>query len=1159
MTDDATESTQRQVDADVVAELAAEGFEDACIVGRGGFGIVYRCRQPTLDRVVAVKVLSPDPDHMDRARFLREQQAMGRLSGHPNIVHVLQAGITYTGRPYIVMPFHRRDSLDSWITHHGALTAAEALAVGVKLAGALETAHRAGVLHRDIKPGNILLTEYGEPQLTDFGIARITGGEETTRGLVAGSPAYTAPELLSGVDASVVTDVYGLGATLFTALAGRPAFARRRGEQVFAQLMRIGTEPLPDLRDVKVPEAVCTVIESAMARDPAERPTTAADLGAALRDAGEHIGLALADIPLPIVGDDDRLFRPTDEVRVGVSEYLRYRRGNGTRLDQPPPPSASTKYRPPVTPGATVARTHLLERLRRSGRRRLVLIHAPAGFGKSTLAAQRLAALREEEVATAWLTIDNDDNTLIWFLTHLIESIAMAQPAFGRELVRELEVHGADRERYVLTSLIDQLHSSDHHVALVIDDWHRVSNEDTRSALAFLLEHGCHHLHLIVTSRTRLGLPLSRMSVGNELIEIDSTALRFDVQESTQLLVDRSGLELDAPDIVELEQSTDGWAAALQLVSLALRDHPEPRRLIEHLSGGNRAIGEYLAENVLGSLDRGTLDFLLATSITEKTCGSLARALTDNREGQATLEDIESRDLFLRRLDEEGRWFRYHHLFAEFLQHRLERDDPERIVELHRRAGQWFADRHLLSQAVDHYLLAGHESDAVTLVEDAAMDLLEQSQMGTLLGLAAKLPARRTAGRARLQIAIAWAHTLLHHPRDAEQYLSVAESALASGDDDMIVDMRVEARFIHATITAFNDLIDGLDEAVERCMARADTLRPWVMCGAADVASFRAIYRFDFDDARRWQKWALPFHQRSTGPFTSIYGYCMAGIAAREQLDLSAAEASFRHAMALATEAEEGLGYGTRLTAALLGDLLYEQGNLTEADQLLDRSHTLGAEGGTVDFMLATYGTGARLKHLLGQTDAAKTRLDEGARLAQQLRLPRLAARIANERVRAGIGHAASGTPAIDPESRRQCDRSNGIAVVTFEMEEDSAIRAALTTQNDEQNLAPVYERAHALVASIDPQARPRAFLNAALLQVEVLATMGQQDAALTELLPLVEQCARLGQVRPVLDAGPAVNRLARGLRTHLHERADDPSASTVLSEYLDDLEKQPT
>ncbi|PBC44882.1 protein kinase [Rhodococcus sp. ACS1] len=1152
---DDTESTQRQVDADIVAELAAEGFEDACIAGRGGFGIVYRCRQPTLDRLVAVKVLSPDPDHMDRARFLREQQAMGRLSGHPNIVHVLQAGITYTGRPYIVMPFHRRDSLESWIAAHGPLTAAEVLAVGVKLAGALETAHRGGVLHRDIKPANILLTEYGEPQLTDFGIARITGGDETTRnGLVAGSPAYTAPELLSGADASIVTDVYGLGATLFTALAGHPAYARRRGEQVFAQLLRIGTEPLPDLRDKGVPIAVCAVIETAMARDPADRPATAAELGAVLRGAGEQIGLALADLPLPLAGDDDRPFRPSTEIGAGVSDYLRYRPAGGARLE--PPPSASTKYRPPVTPGAAVARTHLLERLRRSGRPRLVLIHAPAGFGKSTLAAQRIEALREEGVATAWLTIDNDDNTLIWFLTHLIEAIAVAQPSFGRELVREIEIHGANRERYVLTSLIDRLHSADHHVALVIDDWHRVTNEDTRSALAFLLEHGCHHLHLIVTSRTRLGLPLSRMSVHNELIEIDSTALRFDVHESTQLLVDRSGLALDEPDIVELEQSTDGWAAALQLVSLALRDHPHPRELIEHLTGGNRAIGEYLADNVLGSLDRRTLDFLLATSITEKTCSSLARVLTSDQEGQAKLEDIESRDLFLRRLDDEGDWFRYHHLFAEFLQHRLEREYPDRVVELHRKAGGWFADRHLLSQAVDHYLLAGDEDDAVTLVEKAAMDLLEQSQMGTLLGLAAKLPTKPTTDRPRLQIALAWAHALLHHPRDAEQFLSIAETALVSaGDDPATVDMRVEAAFIRATVTVFDDEIDGLDEAVEGCMARASTLRPWVLCGAADVASFRAIYRFDFDDARRWQKWALPFHQRSSGPFSVIYGYCMAGIAAREQLDLPAAEASFRHAMALATDAEEGLGYGTRLTAALLGDLLYEQGHLAEADRLLDRSHTLGAEGGTVDFMLATYGTGARLKRLFGQRDAAKSRLDEGARLAQQLRLPRLEARIANERVRAGLGGAAYSGQAIDRGIRPHSDRDNGIVVLTSELEEDSMIREALTGRFDVQDLEAVYARVLALVESIDPQARPRAFLNAALLRVEVLAAAGREEAALTELWPLTEQCARLGLVRPVLDSGSAVSRLARGLRTH----GVGAPVSSVLDEYLVELNQQPT
>ena len=157
-------STQRRADVGVAAELEAEGLDDATEIGRGGFGIVYRCRQPSLDRTVAVKVLTAGLDEDSLDRFLREQRAMGRLSGHPNIVNVLQVGVTATGRPYLVMQYHPQDSLDTRIRGSGPLSLGEALRIGVKLAGAIETAHRAGILHRDIKPANILLTEYGEPR-----------------------------------------------------------------------------------------------------------------------------------------------------------------------------------------------------------------------------------------------------------------------------------------------------------------------------------------------------------------------------------------------------------------------------------------------------------------------------------------------------------------------------------------------------------------------------------------------------------------------------------------------------------------------------------------------------------------------------------------------------------------------------------------------------------------------------------------------------------------------------------------------------------------------------------------------------------------------------------------------------------------------------------
>ena len=242
------DDTRGSLATGIVAELEAEGYHDAEPVGRGGFGVVYRCNEPSLDRVVAIKVLSSDQDDLDLEHFDREQRAMGRVSGHPNIVPVLHSGLTFTGRPYIVMPYHSRSTLDAWIKGHGPLAAREALTTGVRLAGALETAHRAGVLHRDVKPSNVLLTSYGEPQLSDFGIARIAGSRETAANIIVGSPPYVAPELFEGRVPSVAGDVYSLAATIFTLLNGDPPFPFRQGENPIAFVRRVLAGPIPDLR-----------------------------------------------------------------------------------------------------------------------------------------------------------------------------------------------------------------------------------------------------------------------------------------------------------------------------------------------------------------------------------------------------------------------------------------------------------------------------------------------------------------------------------------------------------------------------------------------------------------------------------------------------------------------------------------------------------------------------------------------------------------------------------------------------------------------------------------------------------------------------------------------------------------------------------------------
>ncbi|MBY8861378.1 protein kinase [Nocardia sp. CA2R105] len=297
MVDEDPLRTSRDVNVPVAVELSASGFEDAEEIGQGGFGVVYRCTQPALDRTVAVKVLTAELDADNQARFLREQKAMGRLTGHPNIVTVLQAGVTGSGRPYLVMPYHSLDSLDAWIRREGPLPVETALWLGVKIAGALETAHRLEILHRDVKPGNILLSEYGEPALTDFGIARIAGGFHTATGVVTASPAFTAPEMLAGQAATPAADVYGLGATLFVALTGHAAFERRSGEQVVAQFLRITGQPLPDMREGGIPEDVAAVVESAMNRDRHARPSAAA-LGEAIREVQRRNGYQVGEMAL---------------------------------------------------------------------------------------------------------------------------------------------------------------------------------------------------------------------------------------------------------------------------------------------------------------------------------------------------------------------------------------------------------------------------------------------------------------------------------------------------------------------------------------------------------------------------------------------------------------------------------------------------------------------------------------------------------------------------------------------------------------------------------------------------------------------------------------------------------------------------------------------
>ncbi|OBG68945.1 MULTISPECIES: serine/threonine-protein kinase [unclassified Mycobacterium] len=1083
MADVDAEAIQQDLIAGVAAELDFEGVEE---IGRGGFGVVYRCAQPELDRRVAVKVLTNDldPDNLDR--FLREQRAMGRLSGHPHIVTVLQAGTTRSGRPFIVMPYHDKGSLWGLVSGQGPLPWPEVLSIGVKLAGALEAAHRSGILHRDVKPGNVLLTDYGEPQLTDFGLARIAGGFETRAGVVIGSPAFIAPELLEGATPTTGSDVYSLAATLFCALTGHPPMGRSVTEM---------------LTERGVPGDVVAVIETGMTRDPTRRPVTALEYGEQLREAQRRHRIPVDTMVVPV------------DLAGSTVPAAAYR----ARETASTPPAPATKFRPPASTRSLVPRDRLMALLREAGRRRLILLHAPSGYGKTTLVAQWRAELTAAGVTVAWLTVDDDDNNVVWFLAHLLAAIRRVRPALAEPLEQMLEQRGDEATRFVLTSLIDAIDDLGEPITLVVDDWQRVSDPQAIDALRFLIEHGGDHLQIVVTSWSRPAVTLSKLRVRDELVEIDCEKLRFDNDEARSLLNDVAGLQLAGEDVAALTASTDGWVAALQLATLSLRGGGDAGDLVSRMAGDDEAVEEFLAENVLDTLEPELVEFMMATSITERICGELASVLAEVGGGHAILEDIERRGLFLRRIDHAPQWFRYHQMFAGFLRRRLERDDPDRLAELHHTASEWFAEHDHISEAVDHALAAGETAHAVDLVERLeTRALINQSRMTTFLGLVEKLPPQLVVSRPLLQLASAWANILLHRSEATEAALERFTVALARADlpEARRADLALEASVVRAVAEIYADRTDGLEELLADVVSRADELRPVLPQAAATALAFAAIYRFDLPAAQRLLAWAEPFNEQ-VGAVGAVYSCSWAGIAARQRLDIPLALRKFREGFEIGS-AVGSHSYAARIAGAVLGELLYETGELDESAALLEESYHLGPEGGGVDYLAARYVVGAKVKAAQGDRDEAIGRLDAGMAVAEKLRLPRLAAAINHERVRLGLKLEPSEADRLRAAGDVPRD-GNGIATVTAELDAASGIRLlARSRARDDRDRA--CRNAVALLAGIDAAARPLANLQARVLLVETLTAAGRP--ADDDLALVRAQCAQHGLPRLLIDAG---------------------------------------
>jgi serine/threonine-protein kinase PknK len=445
-------------------------------------------------------------------------------------------------------------------------------------------------------------------------------------------------------------------------------------------------------------------------------------------------------------------------------------------------------------------------------------------------------------------------------------------------------------------------------------------------------------------------------------------------------------------------------------------------------------------------------------------------------------------------------------------------------------------------------MAAGDDERAIELLELHGIDMLQHAQTSTLRAWASELPAHIVARSPRLQLTIAWALTLLQQSAAAHAALDAFESAAAKGalSASELRDMQIEANVFRAVVECWTDRTAGVEELVTECLSRPETLPPFLVSCAANSASWLEICRFDFDAVRRWQDWAAPYQQRHTGPFYVIAGHCLAGIAAREELDVVEAERRFREALSVAERSGATESPPAQFAGALLGELLYERGDVDDAERLLDECNRLGSEGGPpVEFIITRLVIGARIKALRGDRDAAAKLLDDGAHIAATLKLPRLRAHVQNERTRLDL-------PVAKWESRvghKESPPDRGLGEITAQLRDETEILGLLA---DRPDLA--CERARAWVQRLEPQGRPRALLHANRLLVAALSAAGRTDEAKQILADIAAQRAERGMFRFPLDGGPRVVELLAALRDDLHSDRWEPTWPAIPREFLDNI-----
>src|SRR5215469_6728141 len=797
-------------------------------------------------------------------------------------------------------------------------------------------------------------------------------------------------------------------------------------------------------------------------------------------------------------------------------------------------PLLATKLHVPRPRAQLVSRPELIERLQEGIQGPLTLVSAPAGFGKTTLLAQWLV---ESGTPVAWLSLAPEDNEPTRFLTYLIAALQTLDPHIGTVGLALLRMPQPMLMETALTTLANDLvNHAVEDFALVLDDYHLITAEPIHRSMVFLLEHAPPQMHLILVTRSDPPLPLARLRARGQLCEVRAAELRFATEEASAFLHAVMRLALSQEEVALVQSRTEGWIAGLQFAALSLRGRTDVSAYLAVFTGSHRFVLDYLSEEVLARQDASVQSFLLHTSVLDRLSEPLCDAVTGKPGSQAMLEALDHANLFLVSLDDERRWYRYHHLFAEVLRSRLRQAEAALVPELHRRASTWYEQHEMLAEAVQHALKAADFEHAADLIEQSYLAIAVRGQVQLVLGWLNLLPDQLV--RTRALLCIYQADMLMH-----TQQLEAAEARLQNAERALKADMSDDERhMILGLVAALRAILVRYTGDFERGVALAHealSLLPETVDFGRASAMLSAAHAYlvsgDVTPATERVVSATLAPARALSDFYMV----MRSIALLSRLQvlqgqLRKAASTYEEAARLVPEqnALRALSGGATYYFGL-GDVLREWNRLDEASRYLMDGMALlrGTQTVFADEVTLGYLALARLMLARGEYGRAIATLDSFGQLARERHFVlQLLARGAA--VQAQI-ELAQGSLSAALRWRDACGLSTGDDDLSYPREaEYLTLARVLIAQGRDEPAGPLLAEALRLLERLRKDAEAKARLGSTLEILILQALAFSAGGKGTEAFPVLERALTLaepqGYIRLFVDEGEPMVALLR-------------------------------